>query len=405
MKKILYSVLLLCGFCGAFTSCEDDHEANPTLMQPTSFLLQAPVPSDEVVNLETAAPLAFAWQQPAYGYQAVAHYYLQLSVNGQFTHSVAEAEADESGKTVADYISSSEMTMACSQEYPAAEIAKMLQKLCKWNKNEVPARQEVYARIYASIPVSGGVQPAVGCVASNVVQFQVAPVYVELKDALPDLWYLIGDAIGDGTWSNDPTAVGRALIPMNVIKNYAYDKKTGAGEITYTGYFESKKGFKLIHVPGSWEEQWGQDGDFGSYRKKDADGEGSNIIVPANGYYTVRLDTRNDVLTIDPAEITPAVYEKMYFTGDFAGWAETDHPMQAVSTTVSKNHLWSFQLDATAGPTGCRFLQPGGGLHWGGAGFPYGIGENTDAKIPVPQGKYTVIFNDIDGAYTFVAQP
>lgn len=44
--------------------------------------------------------------------------------------------------------------------------------------------------------------------------------------------------------------------------------------MTYTGYFPSDKGFKIVRVPGEWDDQWGADGgDFNKPRLKDADGE------------------------------------------------------------------------------------------------------------------------------------
>ena len=404
MKKIIYSVLLFLGACCAFTSCEDDLDSNPTLVQPTTFVLNTPAYADEVIDLAASENMKLTWSQPDYGYPVVANYYLQLSENGNFTVSVAEAEADESKQLVADYVMADDASALCSREYPAADIAKMLQKLCKWAEADVPAVKEVYVRLLSSIPVSGGVMPAVGAITSNVVKVRVAPYYVELKDALPEMWYLIGGSIGDGKWTNDPTALGTSIVPMNTVKNFAYDKKTGEGEITFTGYFESDKGFKIIHVPGSWAEQWGQDGDFGNYRQKDADGEGSDIKVPENGYYTIKLDTKNDVLDIVKAEVTPAVYENMYITGDFCGWGETANPMTKVNTAVANNHVWSFTLDASAGATTCKFLQPGWNPNWGGAAFPYGYGENGGSNIPVGEGVWTVLFDDVTGYYTFIAK-
>ena len=404
MKKIIYSVLLLLGVCCAFTSCEDDNDSNPTLVQPTTFVLNTPAYADEVIDLATSDNVKLTWSQPNYGFPVVANYYLQLSVSGNFTVSTADAEADETHQLVADYVTSDEASTLCSYEYAATDVAKMLQKLCKWDEESVPAVQEVYLRLLSELPVSGGVLPSVGAITSNVVKVRVAPYYVELKDALPEMWYLIGASIGDGKWTNDPTAVGTSIVPMHTVKNFAYDKKTGEGEITFTGYFESDKGFKIIHVPGSWAEQWGQDGDFGTYRQKDADGEGSDIKVPADGYYTIKLDTKNDVLTIDAADITPAVFDAMYITGDFASWAETDCPMTAVNTAVAHNHVWSFTLDASAGATTCKFLQPGWNPNWGGTAFPSGYGENGGANISVPEGVWTVLFNDVTGYYTFIAK-
>ena len=175
MKKIIYSVLLFLGACCAFTSCEDDNDSNPVLVQPTTFVLNTPAYANEVVDLANSENLKLTWSQPDYGFPVVANYYLQLSADGNFNVSTAEAEADETKKLVADYITADDASTLCSREYPAADVAKMLQKLCKWAEAEVPAVTEVYVRLLSTIPVSGGVMPAVGAITSNVVKIKVAP--------------------------------------------------------------------------------------------------------------------------------------------------------------------------------------------------------------------------------------
>ena len=402
MKKIFISALLLLGGLLSFTSCEEDNYSNPALVQPTEFKLNTPAYADEVIDLSQSESVRLTWSQPDYLFPVVANYYLQLSVTGNFNVSVAEAEADESKELVADYIVADDNCTVCERDIPSGDFAKMLQKLCKWTEDKVPAVQEVYVRMYANIPVSGGAMPPVGDITSNVVKIKVAPYYVELRDALPEMWYLIGACVGDGSWANEAGAVGRAIVPMNIKKNFAYDKKTGEGEIVYTGYFESDKGFKVIHVPGSWAEQWGQDGEFGNYRQKDADGEGSDIKVPADGYYTVTLDTKNDILNIVEAEAPAKKYDVMYITGTFNGWADPGVSMNAVNTAVANNHVWSYTLDASAEAVECKFMQQGWGTSWGGTTFPYGGGSGDNIKVP--QGVYTVVFNDIDGSYNFIAK-
>ena len=402
MKKIILSVLLLLGGLSFFTACEDDTDSNPTLVQPTAFVLNTPAYSGETVDLAHSENVSLSWSQPNYGFPVVANYYLQLSVTGNFTVSVAEAAADESKTKVADYVAAEDSYTLCAHDFSAASVAKMLQQLCKWKEEEVPAEQTVYARIYADVPVSGGAMPSVAPVASNVVQFKVVPYYVELRDAVPEMWYLIGASVGDGKWTNDADAVGTSIVPMNLKRNYAYDKKTGKGEIVFTGYFESEKGFKIIHVPGSWAEQWGQDGEFGKYRQKVGNDEGQDIKVPENGYYTITLDTKNETLNIVPAEAPAKSFEKMYITGAFNGWADPGLEMAAVNTAVAENHVWSYFLDASAGDTELKFMQQGWGTSWGGTSFPYGGGSGDNIKVP--QGKYMVVFNDVDGSYTFIAK-
>ena len=401
MKKILMSVLLLLGGLCCFTACEDDTDSNPTLVQPKTFVLNTPAYAEENLDLASSESLHFSWSQPDYGFPVVANYFLQLSVNGNFSVSVAEAQAQaEAGAEevpVPDYISAEDPNTVCSRDFSAAAVARMLQQLCKWPEAEVPATQKVYARIYAEVPVAGGM-PSVAPIASNVVTFNVVPYYVELKDALPELWYLIGDAIGDGKWANNPSAVGTSIVPMNVKKNYAYDKKTGQGEIVFTGYFEAAKGFKLIQTPGDWTHQWGKGAD--GFVKDD--GGSGNINVEADGYYTLTLDTKNNVLKIEAAEAPAQTYDMIYAIGDFNGWTVPGNEMTKVNVNVAKNHVWSYVLDASAADTGFKFKINSWDVNWGAENFPYGIGTNGGKNIPVPAGKYMVIFNDITGAYNFM---
>ena len=98
----------------------------------------------------------------------------------------------------------------------------------------------------------------------------------------------------------------------------------------------------------------------------------------------------------------------IYLIGDFNGW--TDAAMTSVNTVAGmNNHIWKYELDATGGDTTAKFkIAPGEGgsadgwgVNWGGSNFPYGIGSNGGANIPVTAGHYNIIFNDIDGFYYF----
>ena len=216
-----------------------------------------------------------------------------------------------------------------------------------------------------------------------------------------ELWYLVGSCIGDGSWHNGGAAdIGTGLIPLGVVPGAEY--RGGLGELVYTGYLTTS-GFKLIKTPGSWNDQWGQSGD--QYVKND--GGSQNITVPADGYYTVKLNTATDVLTIEPYSGTPVVYTQILMAGGFNGWNVGENPtVMAPVTTVEgmPNHDWVYTLETTEGATEAKFLvdstwQP----NWGGEAFPYGVGQNNGSNIPVKPGKYTVVFNDITGAYNFIA--
>lgn len=222
MKNIFKSSLLLLSSICLFAACADDNDSNPTLVIPTTFQLNTPAYAPESVDLSTTSGLAFTWSQPNYGgFPVAAQYQMQFSLNNSFTTSVAEALADESGATVADYVALDQIYNSCKGTVDAAQLAKGLMQIAKWDSDKVPATTAVYARLAADYANS--------IVYSNVVTINVSPYYVELKDAAPIMWYLVGKNILDGSWSNNP---GVSSLPMFIQSDYAYDKATGEGEIT-----------------------------------------------------------------------------------------------------------------------------------------------------------------------------
>ncbi len=214
-----------------------------------------------------------------------------------------------------------------------------------------------------------------------------------LKDlGTPDLWYLVGSCIGDGSWGNAAGNVGVALIPMYPqVDNYSIN--------TYVGYFPAGQGFKLIHTPGNWDEQWGQkDGIFVKN-----DGGSSDITVPEDGYYQITYDMEKDVLTIMKYTGTVNIYDMIGMPGGYQGWSPEATLMSGMSTT-HENHDWIMK-GATYDATELKFAANGSwDINWGAATFPLGIGEHNGPNIPVEAGTYDVIFNDILGEYYFIAK-
>ena len=130
MKKIFKSTLmLLCGVC-LFAACSDDNDSNPTLTIPETFQLNTPAYAQANTDLVSSTELPFTWSQPNYGgFPVAAQYQMEFSLNQSFTVSVAEAEADETGATVADYVILDQVYNGCKGSVNAAELAKGLQKI------------------------------------------------------------------------------------------------------------------------------------------------------------------------------------------------------------------------------------------------------------------------------------
>ncbi len=399
MKKIIKSaLLLLCSAC-MFTACEDDNDSNPVIQSPTTFELNTPAYSSSVIDLATSDSLAFTWSQPDYGgWPAAAEYQIQVSLTNTFTQAYNDAATDATANDSADYVTLDSYFRSTTGNIQASALATALQKLGGWAEGATIPTTTVYVRATAYVPgsTSASTSPTI---YSNVVTIKTIPYFVQLTDADPEIWYLIGSCIADGSWGS---TIGTQIIPMYTIEGETYDKVTGQGKIQYVGYLTTA-GFKLILTPGSWTNQWGQGSSFGTFVKND--GGSGNITVPSNGYYTVTLNTATDELTVEAYTGTVTTYSQMLITGDFNSWGYTT-TMNPVSTfSGAVNHDWYYDLDASSGATTAKFTTDAANTAtWSSTSFPRGTGVSNGGNIPVSQGSWRVIFNDITGQYTFIAQ-
>jgi len=320
MNKIFSNIMLFAAGVLSMTSCSDDRDSNPTLLQPTEFKLNAPSVANGTVDLSRTESINLTWSQPQYtadNAPVIATYYVQVSTKGTFEKVYDIAAEDNTG---ADYVTLEETTTECKTGILATSLAKALQQLNVWEENAVPGKVELSIRLKAAVIDAG--MNAFGEVVSNVIKINAIPYYVELKDADPDWWYLIGGDIADGKWADD---VPTSLFPMQPQKDYEFDKKTGDGELVWTGYLAGN-GFKLKKAPGDWDHQWGMNGsDF-----VENDG-GSGNITMAPGYYTVTLNTGKHELKVEPYAESVTTRAQMYILGDFNGWSQ-DTPMNPDGT-------------------------------------------------------------------------
>lgn len=394
MKKINILAGLFLGIgLSLFTACEDDNDSNPIVQQPDTFELNTPALSGNVYDLEKSSYIQLTYKQPDYGYTAAVTYYAQVSMTDKWNDATEESEAT--------YVELNGNSSTCEFGVETSQIDRAIMQLGGYDEETVPKEAvKIYIRLRATL--TSGYQ----CY-SNSIALSVFPYYMPVVNAEPEIWYLVGDCIGDGTWGNDGTGnIGVSLIPMSIVDGYEYNATTGQGEIIFTGYFLAGKGFKLIKTPGSWDNQWGNSSAAGIDSPVKNDGGSSNLQVATSGYYSIKLNTATDVLTIEAVE-APDVYHIM-MQGDFNGW--TDVAMSPVNTVEGmNNHVWKYELDATSGDTTAKFKvgpgeggsADGWGVNWGGTSFPYGIGSNGGANISIPAGRYNVIFNDINGFYYF----
>lgn len=395
MKNFIKSALLLA--CGAvvFTACSDDMEHNPTIQHPDTFVLNTPAYATSLVDLATSTSIPFTWSQPAYGFPAVATYQVQISANNTWTKDIQDGEVDAHKKSVGDYKTFSQEYTTTKAELLSADIATALEQITHYAPNTVPATQKVYVRVRAAF--------AGDTIFSNTITVNVAPYYVELKDAAPAEWYLIGSCIGNGTWNNNGAAnVGSSMVPLYMIDGQEYDRKTGTGKISYTEFFPADGQFKLVKNPGSWDKQIDYDKftnvSGNSRYDKSSDG---NLIIKTAGYYTVTVDTKNETASIEPYTGTPTQHAAVFLAGEYNSWNVTSAGMSPVSTfTGAENHNWTTTVTFN---TDGEFKFSDGTVYWGGSDFPYGTASTIGGKNKCSAGTYTVFFNDITGQFYFIA--
>ena len=213
MKNKYMMGALLFGIISLFASCSDDNDSNPTLIQPTEFKLNTPEYINSTIDLEKSTGLELTWSQPKYTADNApinATYEVQVSPTNTFTVSTDEAAADESGEKVPDYAILSNTTQKCDISASAEEMDKALVKILKWTEGNVPAEQEMYVRVNAYIlEGTNHLNP----IASNSVKLNVKPYYIELKDAVPTMWYLVGNMFG-AKWAGNKS-IGEDALPSS----------------------------------------------------------------------------------------------------------------------------------------------------------------------------------------------
>ena len=391
MKKYIITSLLAGVALMGFTSCEDDRDSNPTLVVPDTFVLNIPALTGNVYDLERGENIELTCKQPEFGYTAAVSYYTQLSLTDEWKN-----EVDEKGEVVGlpKFVQLESYSTKAKFNVNAKDFNKALMKLGGYTtEGELPEELNVYVRLNGML--SSGQNTY-----SNHITLKVKPFFQALVAADPELWYLIGACIGDGSWGSE---IGVAVYPMSPVEGAKFDEVTGKGPLTYTGYFTPESGFKIVRVPGQWAEQWGGvDNDITQPRMKDDSGEGADFKVPSAGYYRIDLDTYKNALTFTALDKAPAEYQQMMIAGEFTNWGDGAVKMNPVDTYAgARPHVWMYDLNLNENSVMKFLVDSSWNPNWGDTKFPFGWGVGGGSNIPVAAGNYRVVFNDITGYYHF----
>lgn len=423
MKNKYIIGALLIGIISLFASCSDDNDSNPTLIQPKEFTLNTPEYANATtIDLEKSTGLELTWSQPKYTADNApinATYEVQVSPTNSFTVSTDEAAADESGEKVPDYAVLSNTTQKCNISASAEEMDKALVKILKWTEGNVPAEQEMYVRVNAYIlEGTNHLNP----IASNSVKLNVKPYYIELKDAVPTMWYLVGYMFG-AKWANDKN-IGVDALPMFLKPNFSYDKKTGAGEIEYTNYFLTGDyndkaecdgaGFKILPSDFNWDYSMNAilnneiSAKKGTIENRNGGADGGHIVASEAGYYTITINTADNTAKMEKYEGNVTNYGTIQIATSLDDFA-SDTPMLPYNTEGVENHAWYYVMEVPAGQTVSFKFKIAGSwdTNWGygaadGAINMYGKCEANGHNIGLAEGKYCISFNDITGAFSIV---
>lgn len=406
-NRYILGALLIC-IASLFTACTDDNDSNPTLIQPTEFVLNTPAYANETVDLEKSKDIALTWSQPQYTAENApinATYEVQLSPTNSFTVSKAEADADESGEKVADYVAFNKTTTLCNTSFTGEEINKTLISLLGWTEETTPSLQHIYVRVISYIAEG---TKRLNAIESNSVKLSVKPYYTLLKNADPIMWYLVGDNIGDGSWGTKNFGV--SIIPMFLNSECTYDKTNGEGEVTYLNYFTSD-GWKLLPVNGDWDHGFMGTGKANEAVYRNGQSDTGNIWVDAEGYYLVTVNTKDNTCSIVKQDITPTVYDKICIIGTFDDWATPGENMTPVNK-VGENHVWYYELTVAPGTVEqIKFKIPDSwDTNWGfgandGDISTCGKATNGGKNIGVGEGTWCIMFNDITGEFSITEKP
>ena len=410
MKTLFKSTILLAA-AGLFvlTSCEDDNESNPTLAQPTQFVLNEPAITG-FVDMEKTPTVTLTWSQPTpyndFNTPVVPTYTVEVSPTGQFNKAFDENLEDNTG---ADFVNVNEtFTNGKEANINLQSLNRQLLQLCGWTPTTTPERLPLTVRVKSALRDASFKE--YGVIYSNLVTLNTAPYYVELKPADPEIWWLIGADIADGSWGGD---MGKCVIPMQTIDGAEYDSKTGQGEIQWIGYL-SGNGFKLRGaLDDNWAAQIGQND--GGFVKND--GGSGNITVSEPGVYKVTLNTaelakagdgdNTTALKIEKYDGSAPVFDGMAISGSFNDWGDT---AMTPCSSGWENHDWYISYTFAAGDEvkvkqadSWDFNKGGSFINYSEGMYVYGVGNGANLKIE-EGGTFLIIFNDITGYIRFIKQ-
>ena len=239
MKKIFSFALMLMGLATALTSCSDDRDSNPTIGQPTQFVVNASPLASQYIQLSADNKVNLTWSQPNYGYNALATYQVQVGINNNGT-------VTWNTKDGADKYLESTYTI-CNADISGEEIAEAICEIDGVQDEEHYVGlgfREIAFRVKSSIQDSRGNDVSGTVIVSNPVIFEHMAAYCAIK-SLGSVW-IIGNC---GGWTEPKAANAEALADWRIYE-------TEIGSKIFHGTVEMPEGdltFRIYTALTGWD--------------------------------------------------------------------------------------------------------------------------------------------------------
>ncbi len=363
-KTLIYSSLLLAGV--ALTGCNEDFKdwVNPqTIPQPDAITINFTATAADPLNMVTTTADSVTLFKPTItiNRDSVETYYDVIIYNADLNDSVA-VKTDANGR-------------ARTAEVQGAFLAL-------YGPEEVARTAKANAVSHSLVE---------GTLLSRRVEglsITCTPKYQEL----PPVWFMLGNCLGRGTWTNNRLVVYTNLVAMQA-NPYNYD------ELIYTGYFCDNAEFRVVPEPGNRNRYIGQDagGDI-KYQAEAPEGQAlGNIKIETGGYYQITVNVNTYALTISPLKTNGVTWDAINIAGEATATLRkvTTHP-------TGENHDWEGDL-TLENDAKVRF-EASAEAYWGGTAFPAGKASLKGSDILVKAGKYKVVYNDLSNTYRFIEQ-
>lgn len=230
---------MLMGIATALTSCSDDRDSNPTIGQPTQFVVNASPVASQYIQLSVDNKVNLTWSQPDYGYNALATYQIQVGVKngGSITWNTKDG-ADKFLETTYTF---------CTADISGEEIAEAICEIDGVVDEDSYVDQgfrEIAFRVKSSIQDSKGNDVPGTVILSNEVIFEHMAAYCAIKSKA--IVWVIGNC---GGWTEPSKNNAEALADWRIYE-------TEIGSKIFNGTVEMPEGdltFRIYTALTGWD--------------------------------------------------------------------------------------------------------------------------------------------------------